>query len=188
MGRSKNSFISYVGHALETNSDKYKTPEQDLWICVLSKAAHDAIFSSDWFESRKAIEWFKANRADFKEVCRMAGRNPNYVYRKMLIPLAQRENTMRITKSGSRYYVKDNVGLPRGGKVFHSHYRGSRLNYKPHSPRGTYKKRKRGRRKKKYLTGNAYYAAQAGKEMKKRNIYYQGMGAKGGRPRIYNVV
>ena len=42
--------------------------------------------------------------------------------------------------------------------------------------------------KKKYLTGNAYYAKRAGKEMKKRNIYYQGMGAKGGRPRIYNVV
>ena len=41
---------------------------------------------------------------------------------------------------------------------------------------------------KKHLTGNAYYAAKAGKEMKKRNIYYQGMGAKGGRPRIYNGV
>ena len=52
--------------------------------------------------------------------------------------------------------------------------------------------RKRGKRKpkyrKKHLTGNAYYAAKAGKEMKKKNLYYQGMGAKGGRPRIYNVV
>ena len=47
------------------------------------------------------------------------------------------------------------------------------------------KKKKRGP-KKKHLTGNSYYAAKAGKEMKKRNIYYQGMGAKGGRPRIYN--
>ena len=50
------------------------------------------------------------------------------------------------------------------------------------------KKGKRGRPKKKHLTGNAYYAAKAGKEMKKKNIYYQGMGSKGGRPRIYNVV
>ena len=48
--------------------------------------------------------------------------------------------------------------------------------------------RKRGKYRKKHLTGNAYYAAKAGKEMKKRNIYYQGMGKKGGRPRIYNVV
>ena len=186
MGRSKNNFISYVGHALETNSDKYKTPEQDLWICVLSKAAHDAIFSSDWFESKRAIEWFKANRADFKEVCRMAGRNPAYVFKKMVKPIKERESNMEWVRTGQRYYVKDNVGLPRGGKVFHSHYRGSRLNYKPHSPRGVYKKR--GRPKKKHLTGNSYYAAKAAKEMKKKNIYYQGMGAKGGRPRIYNVV
>ena len=42
--------------------------------------------------------------------------------------------------------------------------------------------------KKNILTGNSYYAAKAGKEMKKKNIYYQGMGAKGGRPRIYNGV
>ena len=49
-------------------------------------------------------------------------------------------------------------------------------------------KRKRRKPKKKHLTGNAYYAAKAGKEMKKKNIYYQGMGSKGGRPRIYNVV
>ena len=47
--------------------------------------------------------------------------------------------------------------------------------------------RKRGRPKK-HLTGNTYYAAKAAKEMKKRKIYYQRMGAKGGRPRIYNVI
>ena len=50
------------------------------------------------------------------------------------------------------------------------------------------KRKKRGKYKKKHLTGNAYYAEKARKEMKRRNIYYQGMGAKGGRPRIYNVV
>ena len=37
--------------------------------------------------------------------------------------------------------------------------------------------------KKKHLTGNAYYAAKA-----KKNFYYQGMGAKGGRPRMYNKI
>jgi|TARA_R110000824_G_scaffold369723_1_gene559212 hypothetical protein len=186
MGRANNSFTSYVGHALEINPERGKTPEQDLWTSVLSKAAHDAIYSSDWFESKQAIEWFKANRSDFKEVCKMAGRNPDYVHLRMQQPLADREGHMEQVKTGQRYYVKDNIGLPRGGKVFHTHYRGSRLNYKPHSPRGVYKKR--GRPKKKHLTGNAYYAAKATKEMKKRNLYYQGMGAKGGRPRIYNVV
>ena len=42
---------------------------------------------------------------------------------------------------------------------------------------------KRGRKKKKHLTGNAYYAAKA-----QKNFYYEGMGAKGGRPRIYNKI
>ena len=49
-------------------------------------------------------------------------------------------------------------------------------------------KRKKGRPKKKHLMGNAYYAAKAGKEMKKRSLHYQKIGKKGGRPRIYNVV
>ena len=49
------------------------------------------------------------------------------------------------------------------------------------SLRKTYRQRKK--RKKKHLTGNAYYAAKAGK-----NFYYEGMGAKGGRPRIYNKI
>jgi len=160
----------------QTESNQSKTPEQDLWTSVLSKAAHDAIYSSDWFESRRAIEWFKANRADFKEVCRMAGRNPEYVYLKMQKPLEEREAHMEWIKTGQRYYVKDNQGLPRGGKVYHTHYRGSRLNYKPHSPRGVYKKRK-------HLTGNAYYAAK-----RKKDPYYVKMGKLGGRPRLYNGI
>ena len=49
------------------------------------------------------------------------------------------------------------------------------------SLRKTYRQRKK--RKKKHLTGNAYYAAKA-----KKNFYYQGMGAKGGRPRLYNKI
>ena len=38
-------------------------------------------------------------------------------------------------------------------------------------------KKRKPKYRKKHLTGNAYYAKKAGKEMKKRNIYYQGMGA-----------
>ena len=48
----------------------------------------------------------------------MAGRNPEYVHRKMAKPLIEREAHMEWIKTGQRYYVKDNQGLPRGGKVF----------------------------------------------------------------------
>ena len=162
---------------------KYKTehedttsPEHYLWISVLSKAAHDALYSSDWFESRQAISWFKSQRSDFKKVCELAGRDPNYVYTHIIKKITKREAHMEFIKTGQRYYVKDNEGLCRGGIVYHSHYRHGKK-------RGPYKKRK-----KKHLTGNAYYAAKAGKEMKKRNLYYSHMGTKGGRPRMYNVV
>ena len=52
------------------------------------------------------------------------------------------------------------------------------------SMRKTYRQRKeRGRYKKKHLTGNAYYAAK-----EKKNFYYEGIGKKGGRPRMYNRI
>ena len=71
-----------------------KGPEHDLWTCVLSKAAHDAIYSSDWRESRLAIAWFKAGRKDFKDVCEYAGREPAYVQRVMQRPIKKREKEM----------------------------------------------------------------------------------------------
>ena len=166
-----------------TEQEDTTTPEHCLWVSVLSKAAHDALYSSDWFESRQAISWFKAQRADFRKVCELAGKDPNYVYTHIIKKIKNRELHMEWVRTGQRYYVKDNDARCRDGIIFHSHYR---ANYKPHSPRGPYKKR--GRPKKKHLTGNAYYAAKAGKEKKKRNLYYSNMGAKGGRPRIYNVV
>ena len=45
------------------------------------------------------------------------------------------------------------------------------------------KPRRSRKRKRNHLTGNAYYAAKA-----EKNFYYQGIGAKGGRPRIYNKI
>ena len=161
-----------------TESNQPQTAEQVLWISVLSKAAHDAIYTSDWLEARKAIAWFKSKNKDFKEVCQLAGYNPQYVYEKMSKSIAYREKHMEYIKTGQRYYIKDNIILPRGGKIFHSHYR---LHYKPHTPRGPYKKR--GRPKKKYLTGNAYYKAK-----REKDPYYVKMGKLGGRPRMYNVV
>ena len=42
--------------------------------------------------------------------------------------------------------------------------------------------------RKKHLTGNAYYAAKAGKRNEKQRIFItKPSAAKGGRPRIYNV-
>jgi len=175
MGRSVNSFTSWVGHALEINyEDKVTVPEKDLWVAVLCRAVLDACKGPpDLDMTRKANKSHKSlynfNREaarhffmeggyHFKLICEMAGRNPEYVQARI--------RKVILRKNGW------NVDVP-----ITSHYR-----------QGSKRGKRKPKYRKKHLTGNAYYAAKAGKEMKKKNIYYQGMGAKGGRPRIYNGI
>jgi len=146
------------------------TPEHCLWISVLSKAAHDAIYSSDWRESKLAIAWFKGMGSGFREVCELAGKNPQYVHTRMQKAIRERETDMEMVRNGQRYYVKE---PPRPKVVQHrSHYRG-----KGPGSRGSYKKRK------KHLMGNAYYKAK-----REKNLRMVLQGRKGGRPRMYDGI
>jgi hypothetical protein len=170
MGRANNSFTSYVGHAEETiDEEKVTVPEKDLWVAVLCRAVLDAVKGPPQLDmSRKANKshqnhyhydrdqarhFFMEGGKHFREICEMAGRNPDYVQTKI--------KKILLRKNGW------NVDVP-----ITSHYR-----------QGPKRGSKRGKYKKKHLTGNAYYAAKA-----KKNFYYQGMGSKGGRPRIYNKI
>jgi hypothetical protein len=173
MGRSSNSFSSYVGHAEESiHEERVHLPEKDLWIAVLSRAALDAFRGPPDLDmnrkantSHKNLYGFNRDQArhfflnggqHFREVCEMAGRNPAYVQEKA--------RKILLRKNGW------NVDVP-----ITSHYR----RRKGPSKRGKYKK--------KHLTGNAYYAAKAKKNAHK-NFYYYAMGKKGGRPRMYNRI
>ena len=73
---------------------KEESPEHDLWVSVLSKAAHDAIYCTDWRESRLALSWFKTGGSNFKKVCEYADREPDYVHRVMELPIKRREKEM----------------------------------------------------------------------------------------------
>ena len=177
MGRANNSFTSFVGHALEiAPTEKITLPEKDLWVAVLCRAVLDAVKGPPdldmnlkcnrshenhyTYNRDQARHFFMEGGFHFRLICEMAGRNPEYVQARI--------RKILLRKNGW------NVDVP-----ITSHYRqGSKR--KTGRPRGKYKK--------KHLTGNSYYAAKAGREMKKKNIYYQGMGAKGGRPRIYNGI
>ena len=160
MGRAVNSFTSWVGHAEETiHEDKVILPEKDLWVAVLCRAVLDACkgppqldmtvranisHKSHYTYNRdQARHFFLAGGKHFKEICEMAGRNPDYVKAKV--------RKIILRKNGW------NVDVP-----ITSHYR-----------QGS----KRGRPKKKHLTGNAYYAAM--KETPKHSLN----GAKYGRPK-----
>ena len=173
MGRSANSFTTWVGRAEETISNERVTlPEKDLWVAVLCRAVLDACKGPPEldmtrranvshknhynFNRDQARHFFMEGGAHFRHVCELAGRDPTYVQQKI--------RSVILKKRGW------NVDVP-----ITSHYR--------QGP----KKGRRGPKPKyrrKHLTGNAYYAAKAAKGPK--NFYYQDMGKKGGRPRIYN--
>ena len=171
MGRSTNSFTSYVGHAEETiDEDRVDLPEKSLWVAVLCRAALDAFKGAPHlnmdlkanrshknqynYNKDQARHFFLDGGKHFTEVCEMAGRNPMYV----------REKARKLILRSNGW----NVDVP-----ITSHYR--------QGP-----KRSKRKYRKKHLTGNAYYAAKAAKGPK--NFYYQDMGKKGGRPRIYNRI
>ena len=173
MGRSANSFTSWVGHAEETiDEGRVTLPEKDLWVAVLCRAVLDAVKGPpDLDMTRKANishkNYYNYNRDQarhfflegglhFNEVCEMAGRNPQYV--------KQKARKLILRSNGW------NVDVP-----ITSHYR--------QGPKKGHKRGPKPKYRKKHLTGNAYYAAKA-----KKNFYYQDMGKKGGRPRIYNRI
>ena len=67
------------------------SPEQHLWVSVIVKAAEDALKSNYFEDALKAIDWFKRNSGDFKQVCMFAGHNPEYIRGKILARALKRE-------------------------------------------------------------------------------------------------
>ena len=148
MGHSSSSFISWVGgrsagHASEINEDRVTLPEKDLWVAVLTRAVLDACKGPPkldmtkqtniphknlyGYNHRAARHFFLSGGPHFREICEMAGRNPDYVRQKVRKILLRKDGW--------------NVDVP----VTSRYRQGS----------------KRGRPKKKHLTGNAYYASKA---------------------------
>ena len=142
MGRSVNSFTTFVDGSSEIDEDRVTLPEKDLWVAVLSRAALDACKGPPnlnmkvpaniphknlyGYNRQAARHFFLEGGKHFRDVCEMAGRNPDYVQARI--------RKILLRKNGW------NVDVP-----ITSHYR--------QGP-----KRKRGRPKK-HLTGNSYYAA-----------------------------
>jgi len=99
MGRAKNSFTGWVGDPTETNEDGVTLPEKDLWVAVLTRAVLDACKGPPELDMTRpaniphknlygynreaARHFFLAGGKHFKEICEMAGRNPDYVQAKI---------------------------------------------------------------------------------------------------------
>ena len=78
--------------------ERNKEPEQILWISVLTLAMNDAFKSNDWSTAIDAINWIKHDSGDFKKVCVMAGRSPQYIRERILQALLDREAEILGTK------------------------------------------------------------------------------------------
>ena len=151
-----------------TEKEDTVSAEHYLWVSVLAKAAHDALYSSDWRESRIAIEWFKRKSYNFYKVCEFAGKDPAYVYQKIINQILEREREMEAVRSGNRMYVKNNPKFN-----FHSHYRGGSLyNRRVGVKRGKYKTKPK---------------LKVVSPPRKKNSLAVLRGRKGGRPRLYVV-
>jgi len=166
MGRSSNSFTSYVGHALEVNFDKVDLPEKDLWVAVLCRAVLDACKGPPdldmsraanithqnhyHYDRDQARHFFMEGGPHFRIICEMAGRNPDYVQSRVRAAL--------LRKNGW------NIDVP-----ITSHYR-----------QGPKRGIKRGRYKKKFRAIKT-----VGRPRKDPTMVMRG--SKGGRPKLYGV-
>ena len=99
MGRADNGFTRYVSHALEINYDKVDLPEKDLWVAVLTRAVLDACKGPPRldltrranishqnhykYDREQARHFFMKGGPHFREICELAGRNPDYVQQKI---------------------------------------------------------------------------------------------------------
>ena len=89
MGRSVNSFTSWVGGAY-TFGGQNSTPEEKLFGAVLSQAVHD-VFSShvDKMDKKQAMDFLTTDNFHLRMICELAGRDAGYVRRKIRAKLLE---------------------------------------------------------------------------------------------------
>ena len=161
--------MAKIQQKYETNNEEQITlPERDLWVAVLTRAVLDAVKGPPHLDLMKAsnISHHSHYLYDHNQARHFFLEGGKHF--RMICEMAGR-NPDYVQQKIKKVLLRKggwNVDVP-----ITSHYRSRKAG------------RKRGRYKKKHLTGNAYYAAKA-----KKNFYYQGMGSKGGRPRIYNKI
>jgi hypothetical protein len=118
MGRSRGTANS---NAIQLQGRR-KEPEELLWIAVLSKAADDALFTTDYREALLAINWFEGEGRDFRYVCHLANRDHNYVLKKILKLVQERKRKIKEWEDGIRQRIDD--GMARKAAIWSLQKRG----------------------------------------------------------------
>ena len=118
MGKSRGTANS---NAIQLQGRR-KEPEELLWIAVLSKAADDALFTTDYREALLAINWFEGEGRDFRHVCQLANRDHNYVLRKILKLIQERKRKIKEWEDGIRQKIE--YGMARKAAIWSLQKRG----------------------------------------------------------------
>ena len=144
MGHSSSSFISWVGGRVgEGAEDRVTLPEKDLWLAVLSRAVVDACKGPPkldmtkqtniphknlyGYNHRAARHFFLSGGPHFREICEMAGRNPDYVRQKVR-KILLRKNGWNVDVPITSHYrqgPKRKRGRPRKEKYRSTHPAGN---------------------------------------------------------------
>ena len=101
-----------VIHLIEQN----KEPEQKLWVAVLAKAFDDAFYCTDQRAALEALSWIK-HGMDFNSVCQLAGRDPDYVRKRMLDKVIAREAAILVEHKRIKTAVNNVIKLKKRGPV-----------------------------------------------------------------------
>ena len=101
-----------VIHLIEQN----KEPEQKLWIAVLAKAFDDAFYTTDERAALEALSWIR-HGSDFNYVCGLAGRDPNYVRKRMLEKVIAREASILAEHKRIKIGMDNVIKLKKRGPV-----------------------------------------------------------------------
>ena len=101
-----------VIHLIEQN----KEPAQKLWIAVLAKAFDDAFYSTDKRAALEALSWIRYG-LDFNYVCQLAGRDPNYVRKRMLDKVINREASILMKHKKIKLGVDNVIKIKKKGPV-----------------------------------------------------------------------
>ena len=131
MGRAINSFTSWVGDT-SMEGERVSLPEKGLWVAVLTRAVVDACKGPPdldmtrpaniphknlyGYNRRAARHFFLAGGKHFKEICEMAGRNPEYVQSRVRKVLLRKNGWNVDVPITSHYRQGSKTGKKRGPK------------------------------------------------------------------------
>ena len=142
MGRSNNSFTGWVGQS-NIIGNRVELPETSLWIAVLTRAVLDACKGPPDLDMTRranvshqnhytyardqARHFFLSGGPHFREICEMAGRNPDYVRQKVRKILLRKDgwNVDVPITSHYRQGPKRKRGRPRKEKYRSTHPAGN---------------------------------------------------------------